>query len=173
LQKLEDLVFSPVTVRVKFTAGITDTGLIAAEGSIGSDNRAFLLEPRFVTHSGPGCAPAGAGVPRLGITGIPGSNGKLAFLAAGGHGGGGGVGVFALSLNPGNTPLPAGCSLLVDLSTALLVPQLENPIGQASHVLQLPGMVFGTRIHAQYASIDFAAGLGSLAISNAVHVDLN
>ena len=170
-QKLDDLIHPSSQVVVDFVGGITDDGRIAAWGSIGPDNRAFLLEPRFVHEYGSGCAPAGARVPKLAIGGVPTGGQSLAFLGAAGHGSGVGIGVFALSLASGNSLLPSGCAALVDMTAVHLVAEIENPIGQARFVLPLPPGVPQTRLYAQYASLDLSAGLGSLAMSNALHVD--
>ncbi len=172
LQRLDDLIDPSANAVVRFTGGITDDGRIAAYGSIGSDNRAFLLEPRYVHQYGAGCAPAGVRVPKLAISGVPTAGGSLAFLGAGGHGNGTGIGIFALSLAAGNTLLPSGCSTLVDVAAVHLVAAPENTIGQTSFVLQLPPGVAPTRLYAQFASLDAAAGLGSLAVSNALYVDV-
>lgn len=169
-QRLENLVQSTQPVRITGVAGITDTGRIAAYGSIGSNNRAMLLEPLFVSDLGGGCAPAGARVPRLGSSGVPARGGRIALLGSGGHGSG--VGLFALALAPGNVPLPGGCAASIDLGAAALSFVPLNAIGQGSFSFAIPAGVQRAALHVQWASLDPAVGLGSLALSNALRVDV-
>src|SRR5690606_28206133 len=55
-RKLDELVEHPGPVSIGIVAGISDGGVIAASGSINGDNRALLLEPRFLHVHGQGCA---------------------------------------------------------------------------------------------------------------------
>lgn len=168
IRKLETLVEHPVPVRVGEVAGISDTGAIVASGSVGSDNRAILLEPRFVRVYGGGCTGSN-GTPRAVAVGEPIGGGRVTLLAAGGLPQG--RGVFVLAFGPASIPLPGGCTLLVDPASAFLVDTPLNTVGQASLPLDLPRHIAGS-VFAQFVSLDPAAANGIFAASNGVGIDI-
>ncbi|MGE3171625.1 MAG: hypothetical protein AB7O97_03300 [Planctomycetota bacterium] len=169
-QRIDQWVDPAQQVYVYEIQGITDTGRMICDGSIGPDNRALLLEPRYVTPYGSGCGPTGGPSPRLGATGVPAGGGRIALLGAGGHGGG--FGVFALASAAAALPLPGGCQVLVDLTAPLTFFTALNPIGQGQVVLDVPPGLPAGALFAQWASVDPAAGPASLSLSNGVRVDL-
>lgn len=167
--RLETLVDHPVPVRVGSVAAIADTGVIAASGSIGPDNRAMLLVPRFLHVYGQGCAGSN-GVPRAVAVGVPAGGGSVAVLAAGGVPNG--TGAFLLAFARGAVPLPGGCTVAVDPANAIIVPASPDAIGQARLTLNVPVGVGGFSLFAQFASIDPAAPNGLFAASNGVRIDV-
>lgn len=169
-QRLDDWIDPAQVATVKRVHGVTDDGAIVADGSIGSDNRAMLLEPTMVTPFGSACAGGSGRAPRLGASGWPRPGGKVAILGAGGPRAGAGVVVF--SPRTASLPLPGGCTLLVDPLAGVTVPVALNPIGQGSIVLTVPG---GTPAHSlwlQLATWDPAAVAATLAASNGVRIDV-
>ncbi|MBK8095974.1 MAG: hypothetical protein IPK26_02645 [Planctomycetes bacterium] len=169
-QRVESWIDPRQQVRVEDIRGITDTGLMVADGSIGPDNRALLLEPRFVSTYGSGCAPVGGNVPRLGATGMPARGGRVALLGAGGSGGG--LGLFVLAGAPAATPWPGGCQVLVDLTAPVTFLVALNPIGQGQVMLDVPSGVPAMSVFAQWASLGSPGSPASVAMSNGVRIDL-
>jgi hypothetical protein len=169
VRKLDTLVDHPVPVRVGSVVAISDSGAIAASGSVGSDNRAILLEPRFLHVYGQGCDGSN-GTVRMVASGDAVGGGRIALLAAGGASGG--AGVFALSTRSAAIPLPGGCTVSIDPTASLLVAAPLNPIGQGSLALTLPSYLAAVSLFAQFVSIDAAAANGVLALSNGVRIDI-
>jgi hypothetical protein len=77
-----------------------------------------------------------------------------------------------LSAAPAAVPLRGGCTLLVDLSRAAVVPLAFNPIGQGHAAFDVPAGVPEVSLFAQLASIDPGAGNGAFALSNGVRFDV-
>jgi uncharacterized membrane protein len=150
--------------------GITDTGHMVVDASIGPDNRALLLEPRFVQNYGSGCAPSGGNVPRLSAIGVPAAGQRMALLGAGGHAGG--TGLFVVAGAPAAAPGPGGCSVLVDLSAPLTFVVPLNAIGQGRVIIDVPAGVPAVPVFAQWASFGGSANPGAVSLSNAVRIDL-
>lgn len=168
-RRLEDLVDVAQQVDVEHVAGITAGGRIAVQGSIGPDNRALILEPRFVHVSGVGCAGSGGIAPRATVAGIPQGGQRIALLATGGRPGGQGAFLFATRSIATSI---AGCTLLVDPAGIVDAPVRMNASGQVSVPLTLPPGVGATSVWMQFVSLDGGAANGAFALSNAVRVDL-
>lgn len=153
---------------VETIAGITDNGRIAAFGSIGPDNRALLLEPRYVSHEGTGCGGA-RGAPKVTAAGTPIGGHRLAFL--GGNAPAGEPGVILVSLLRANVPL-FGCTALVDPFTPASFAVTAGAGGHVSVPVDLPATASGLTLFAQYITRDPGAANGFLSMSNRVAVDV-
>jgi hypothetical protein len=167
--KLADLVDASQRVAVGTVVGISDTGVIACSGSIGSDNRAMLLEPRYVSTRGSGCAGGSGRAPKAIAVGTPAPGGRIALLAAGGTPGGGGA--FLISAQPAAIPV-LGCTLLVDPAAGLSIGIGTNLAGQGQITLRVPSGTAAGALHLQFVSFDAGAPNGLFALSNAVRIDL-
>lgn len=167
---LNSLVDPARFITVDHVAGLTDNGEIVAYGSIGPDNRAMLLEPRYVSTFGTGCAGTGGLTPKALIAGDPRGGQRLALLGAAAR-------PFAqaamlLAFASTTVPLPGGCTLLVDPSQTLSVPVTTNALGQAALALDLPVGVAAQSLWLQFGVLDAGAANGVVALSNGVRVDV-
>jgi hypothetical protein len=169
-RKLDDLVVASQPVRVYSVSGITDDGKIACWGSFGSDNRALLLAPRFVSAYGSGC-PGGAGrTPKVSADGMPRAGHRVVLLGAGGVPNGGAV--FVLAARPAAVVLPGGCTLLADLGTSLAIGVSTNAAGQAHLPIDLPSTTPPGAVYLQLLTVDPGAANRVFALSNGVRIDL-
>lgn len=170
LVRLDGLIDPVQQVRIYWAEDIDDAGNILASGSIGSNNRALLLEPQFVHTYGNACSGGDGRQPKVSVAGVPASGQSIAFLAAGGVPSG--FALLLLSPATANLPLPGGCTILVDLQQVISVVLPLNPVGQGSRTLRVPAGVGGASIHAQLATIDPGAANGAFALSWGVTIDL-
>jgi hypothetical protein len=158
------------SIRVKHLVGITDRGVLAAYGSIGPDNRAMLLEPRYVTTFGSGCATATGGEPKALVAGDPRPGGRIALLGSGAAPAS--PVLFLVSPAAASTPLPGGCTLLLDPASLGAIAVTANAVGQAALPVSVPAGVSGRSLHVQFAVLDPSAPNGAFSLSNGVRVDL-
>lgn len=157
-------------ITVTYSAGITDEGVIAAEGSIGPDNRAMRLVPRFVTTIGQGCPDATGEEVRALVAGEPRGGRQLALLGAGGVPGG--MGAFLLGEQSAAIALPGGCTLQLDPAFLLASLSVTSTERRASFTLPLPPALSNVSFYVQYGVLDPGAANGVFALSNAVRVDV-
>jgi hypothetical protein len=142
LRKLDDLVVGSQPVRVYTVRGITDDGKIAGGGSFGPDNRALLLEPRFVASYGNGGAGGAGRRPKATADGMPAVGNSIALLGSGGVANG-----VAIAVSTG-------------------------PVGQAKLSLRLPANLPAGSVYAQFITLDTGAANGVFATSNGVRIDV-
>lgn len=169
IEDLNLLVDASQQVRVETVVGITDNGSIACEGSIGPDNRAMLLEPRYVSTRGTGCPGRSGTAPKAIAAGTPAAGGRIVLLAAGGRSTGSGT--FLVAARPAAVPV-LGCTLLVDAATSVAVPVGLNVAGQGHVALGVPQGTAAGALHVQFVSLDSTAPNGFFTLSNAVRIDL-
>ena len=60
----------------------------------------------------------------------------------------------------------------MSLASPYLVTAALNTIGQGSVVIDVPASAPAVSLYAQWASLDLVAGIGGIALSNAVRIDL-
>lgn len=167
-RKLDDLVDASLQVRVDEVSGITDDGKIACWGSIGSNNRALLLEPRFVSVYGGGCAGGGGRQPKAFADGMPARGQRLVLLGAGAVPNG--IGLFVLSFRQAAVALPGGCTVLADPAAGVALAVAAGAAGQAHLPIDLPATTPAGAVFAQFATLDAGAANGLFALSNGVRI---
>lgn len=170
LRRLDTLVEMPPTVTGYEVAGISDDGRIAISGGYGSDNRAILLEPRFVSTYGTGCIGASGRAPKMLVAGVPDGGQRIVLLGADAVAGG--AAAFLVSTARASAPFPGGCTALVGLGSAAVVPVPTNGAGQASLPIDLPTGVQAVAVFMQFLSLDSGAPNGAFALSNGARVDI-
>ncbi|MGE0144418.1 MAG: hypothetical protein AB7I19_12835 [Planctomycetota bacterium] len=170
LRKLDDLVLGSQPVRVYTVRGITDDGNIACWGSFGPNNRALLLEPRFVASYGNGCAGGAGRQPKATADGMPAAGNRIVLLGSGGVANG--TALFLIAASPAAVNLPGGCNLLADAASGLAIAVSTGGTGQASVSFNLPSNLPAGSVYAQFITLDTGAANGVFATSNGVRIDV-
>ncbi|MEM7200829.1 MAG: kelch repeat-containing protein [Planctomycetota bacterium] len=112
------------------------------------------------TPRGSGCAGA-FGEPRLAAYGLPSlGSSTFAFDVLGAPPGS--VAALLLAAAPGTTPLPGGCTLLVDPAQMFALPPLQTGVGFVSVPLPIPSLsvLAGAQLAAQGVAVDPSTTLG-------------
>jgi hypothetical protein len=93
----------------------------------------------------------------------------LALLAAGGRPSG--AGFFALSGASASLPIPGGCTVTIDPTSAVFVAVTLDAIGQGRLTTTLPIGVAAGSVQAQFVGIDPTMPFG-VVTSNGVRIDV-